>query len=31
MLAQPITAALLWEMIKHTSVKELRKAADWSL
>jgi len=31
MLAHPITAALLWEIIRHSSVKELRKAADCGL
>jgi hypothetical protein len=28
LLAHPITAALLWEMLRHSSVKELRKVAD---
>jgi len=31
LLAHPVTAALLWEMIRHSSVKELRKAADCGL
>jgi len=31
LLAHPITATLLWEMIRHSSVKELRKAADWGI
>lgn len=28
LLEYPITAALLWEMLRHSLVKELRKAAD---
>jgi hypothetical protein len=31
LLAHPVTAALLWEMKRHSSVKELRKAADCGL
>jgi hypothetical protein len=31
LLAHPIMAALLWEMIRHFSVKELRNAADCGL
>jgi hypothetical protein len=28
LLAHPVKDALLWEMIRHSSVKEMNKAAD---